>query len=277
MLRWQLVACRVGFPIAPKTFPEATRRCKGTPAWESTTQLLHSHGVDTKNFGKPFRRTLKYDASKTEAVVNILAHHRIEVGKVISRNPELLSLASEVLGARIEFMKALGIDAPKAVHCHPTVLNLLSQTIKTKMLFLASIGFDAKALIHRSSAVLTHSEPAILNCIAFLKDSGLDAMRIINADPNVFGYNIERKLRPTIAFILHDMGRPLDEISRCPRCFSASLVQRLKPRYRYTVLYGKRNDYSLNTFATKTDEYFVRMVGHKPLEHYIQWRASHSL
>jgi len=230
--------------------------------------------VDTTKILMRCGNILNSDAMRTAAVIQILAINNIDVGKAIRRNPKLLRLSPEVLAARLDSLRALGIDGPRAIKQQPTVLNLLSHTIEKKTLFLFSIGFNAKALIHRSSKVLTFSKDAIRSSIEFLKGNGLDAMRILGTQPTLMGSHTNRRLRPMIEFITKDMGRSHEEINRCPRCLTASLEQRLKPRYRYTVLYGKRKDYSLNTFTAATDKNFVWTVAHQPLDHYRQWCKS---
>jgi len=296
MLRFRrLVGSSADFPhmiglIAPKRPSDAFYRSGGTGVWENTTQLLQYHGVDTAKNHNTFRNILNYDVprallstSTIEGIPAISENRRncrcptrdnIDIGKAVGRNARLLSRPPEVVSARLASLKALGIDAKKTIDAYPTVLNLLSQTVQEKLCFLSSLGFDANVLVFRSPGILTKSKQAIRICIAFLEDSGLDAMRIVNAQPSVLGYNIDRKVRPTIEFITKDMGRSVEEINRCPRCLAASLEQRLKPRYRYMMLHGKRNDLSLRTLAASIDELFVLVVSDQPLEHYRQWRAT---
>jgi len=280
MLRFRrLVGSSADFPhmiglIAPKRLSDAFYQSGGTGVWENTTQLLQYHGVDTAKNHNTFRNILNYDVQKTAGIVDVLTRDNIDIGKAVGRNARLLNRPPEVVSARLASLKALGIDAKKTIDAYPTVLNLLSQTVQEKLCFLSSLGFDANVLVFRSPGILTISKQAIRICIAFLEDSGLDAMRIVNAQPSVLGYNIDRKVRPTIEFITKDMGRSVEEINRCPRCLAASLEQRLKPRYRYMMLHGKRNDLSLRTLAASIDELFVLVVSDQPLEHYRQWRAT---
>jgi len=174
-------------------------------------------------------------------------------------------MAPEVLDLRLASLKELLGEQrlPQAIANSPSLLCLLPNTPQNKMAMLTSFGLNAHTTVKRHPMILSRSEHAIRSRLTFFEESGLDAVRIINAKPHVLCYDIQRTLLPIIQFITKDMGRTLDDINKCPRCFSASLEQRLKPRHEYLKLYGKRQDYSLGVICGFTDERFASLTDPK--------------
>jgi len=229
----------------------------GKQLWDSNAQLLQHHGINTNKVTKRYRFALRYDPSKTEAVINVLMRHAIDIKKAVNGHPELLSIAPNVLDARLEAVKTSGIDVVEVAARRPRLLGLLSVTVESKMMLLSSLGYDAKKLVRRNPAVLSYSGEAILGCVKCLNSQGLDASRIIRGEPTVIGM---RSLLPTIEFITKDMGRSLEEINRCPRSLTTSLEKRLKPRHRDVMMFAKRKDYSLGTLCTSTEQRFKQIL-----------------
>lgn len=198
--------------------------------------------------------------------------HNIDIKKALNRHPKLLSMATITLDERVEYLKIL-MGERRLQHDIGSSLALLAYAptwLDRNLVMPTSLGLDAKMMVKRYPLTLTHSEEAIRTRITFFKESGLDPIRIINAVPHVTGYNVQRKLRPIVEFITEEMGRSLEEITHCPRCFSVSLTDRLSPRYKYLILHGRRNDYSLNSICSTTDDRFASLTGQTP-DHYRQW------
>jgi len=220
--------------------------------WNSNAQLLQCHGI---SINKVTKRALHH--SKTEEVINVLMKHAIDIKKAVHGHPELLSIAPNVLDARLEVLRNSGIDVVEVAARRPRLLSLLSMTVESKMILLSSFGHDAKKLVRRNPAVLTYSKAAILDCVKILNDNRLDAARIIRGEPTVIGM---RSLLPAIEFITKDMGRSLEEINRCPRSLTTSLEKRLKPRHRDMMMFAKRKDYSLSTLCASTEQRFEQIL-----------------
>eukprot|EP00669_Euglena_mutabilis_P011039 TRINITY_DN5718_c0_g1_i1.p1 TRINITY_DN5718_c0_g1~~TRINITY_DN5718_c0_g1_i1.p1 ORF type:complete len:191 (+),score=19.83 TRINITY_DN5718_c0_g1_i1:70-573(+) len=158
----------------------------------------------------------------------------------------------------------------RAISSAPSLLSFVPSKINKNMAMLTFLGLDARMTVKRFPLILTRNEQAIRDRITFFEERGLDAVRIINALPHVVSYDIHRKLRPLTEYITQEMGRSLEEINECPRCFSTSLEQRLKPRHEYLKLHGKRQDYSLSSLCATTDNRFVAFCD-RSVEHYHQW------
>jgi len=251
-----------------------TDRPKPCADHKGTAQVLQRHRVRLDKVAQKYPHALRYDVAKTEAMIQVLTMHDIEVGKAVTRNPAVLSMAPETLHMRLEALEGLvGERMPHVVASSPTLLGLLPYTLETKMNLLVSLGLNANLILRRSPRIFTHSEQSMRQHVLFFKDMGLDTVRIINAKPDALNLRIERTLRPLIDYITIEMGRSLDDINKCPRCFSTSLEQRLKPRHEYLKLHGKRQDYSLRVICGFTDERFVTLTDQTP-DRYCLWLAA---
>jgi len=238
--------------------------------YETTAQLLSSHGVDLKKVARRCNSALQCDVANAQAVITTLKKHDINAIKMIESNPRLLRIPVELFDARIVALKGFLGERPKAIANAPTLLGHLSHTLEYKIPLLTSLGLDAKKLIRRYPMVLGHKVQSASVRISFFEETGLDAIGIINGFPHVIGYDIGRKLRPIVEYITKDMGRLLEEINKCPRCFSTSLELRLKPRHEYLMLCGRRQDYSLGVICGSTDAKFVTLTN-QTFDHYRQW------
>jgi hypothetical protein len=216
---------------------------------------------------------LRCDVASIQAVIDTLSRHNINVTKAINQFPQLLRIPPEVLDARIQFLKGL-TGKPKLPNCIAvSLLTCLPLTLQNKISMFSSLGLDVKAMLRLHPSVFTQSEQAVHRRMSFFREIGMDPIPIINAKPQVVGYHVERKLRATVEYITNIMGRSLEAIAKCPRCFSASLESRLKPRHEYLKLHGKRHYYSLSTICATTDARFV-LLTNSSLEQYHQWLAS---
>jgi len=248
----------------------------GTHENEGTSRLLQCYGVDLEKVSRKYPYALRYNVAKTQAAVEVLTRHNIDVRKAFGRRPQLLSLAPQVLDTRLILLKKLLGDqrVPHAIANCPGVLGLLPSTVNTKSALLASLGLDAKVLSRRLPQILTCSEFAIRSRISFFDEVGLDALRIINGKPEVVLYDIQRTIRPTIEYITNEMGRSLEDINNCPRVFGTSLERRLKPRHEYLKQHGRRQDYSLSSLCASTDTRFVLLLSDRAQEDYRRWLAT---
>jgi len=242
---------------------------------EGTTHLLRHYRVDLDRVAHKLPCVLRYDVAKTQAAIEILERHNIDIGKAVNRNPRLLSMAPDVLDARLHLLTELLGErmVQRAISSSVSLLSSNPDTLHRNIAMLTSLGLDAKMMVKRYPLVVTRTETVIHSRMYFFEFMGLDAVRIINAKPEVVHLSIERTLRPIVEYITKDMGRSLEEINECPRCFSTSLMLRLKPRHEYLILYAKTHDYSLNSICARTDLRFASLTTRSP-GHYRQWFAS---
>jgi mTERF domain-containing protein len=273
-----------------------------------TIALLSSCDVEIERVRKGRPCVLRYDVSRVQAVLDFLNSNHISGHKVLNRNPRVLQSKPENMALNLEFLHSWSINVPKAVEACPQLLYTPIQTIQNKLdvlmgfgldpttvfkrfpqvmglaqpamcerfILLAELGLDAKRIVKRRPAVFGSCESTLRTCIHFFDGTGLDTKRILDSHPTVLGRNPHRSLRPIIDFITKDMGRTLEEINRNPACLTYSLEKRIKPRYRYMLEHGRRQDYKLSTLFSPTDERFAWLVARQPHPHYHEW-ASHQL
>jgi len=234
--------------------------------------MLERNGIDPEKMANKIRSARHCDVTNVQAVITTLNRHNIVAVNVITKYPQLLRIPPHVLDGRAEALKRLlgELQMPKAIGKYPTLLGLITHKLEIKMRMLTSLGLDPHLMVKRCPAVFGHSEHAIHSRLVFFEKMGLDAVRIINKAPEVVGVGIQCSLRPLIDYITKDMGRSLEEINKCPRCFSTSLEERLKPRHEYLKLYGRRQDYSLSTICCITDDRFAKITNQTP-DHYRRW------
>jgi len=237
----------------------------------STVDLLNALGIDIDKTHRRCPSVLRYDPTRITAIVSCLNIHGLDVLKVVNRQPIVLQVSPGKIASNMEFLRTLPIDAKKAVESSPGLLFCSIVTLRSKIDLLVSLGLKPHLVITRFPSISTHSKKSIHLCFEFLSHLGLDAVRILNSVPSVIGHDLERTLRPTIEFITTDMGRSLQEINACPRCLTCSLKQRLTPRYRYMMLYGKRKDYSLSTLCCYPNHRFAMAIGTHSLQQYEEW------
>jgi len=240
----------------------------------SSSHILAAYKVDVDKLAKQLPAYTDYDMSNVRAVMEFLDSHEIDCQKVIARRPRILRSTPVMLASNFEYLQTLPIDATKAIESCPALLTTPVPTLQSKVLTLVSLGLYPALILRRYPTIVHRSDETLRKYMHFLNDVGLDAVRLFNLQPGLISGDIERKLRLIVEFVTKDMGRPLEEINRCPRCLTCSLDKRLRPRYRYTMLYGRRTDYSLSALFVHTDERFARTIAGQTVEHYREWMAS---
>jgi hypothetical protein len=279
------------------------------PTPTASSDLLAAHGVDVERVQKRFSAALRYDVRRLQEVLRVLIASHLDPAKVINRRPQVLQVKPDVLASNLAFLQTLPMNVKKAVESCPQSLIFPSKTLQSKLEAFSRLGLSTEMAIKRSSAIFTRSDEAIPQKLSslqhmgldaksivarfppilgltdqyisakltYLRNLGLDAVRIINAYPQVISLDIDRKLQPTIEFLIKDTGRSLEEINRYPACLTYSLERRIKPRYRYMMAHSKRKDYSIGTLLSTNDERFAWIVAAQSVQHYHQLRKSSPL
>eukprot|EP00667_Euglena_gracilis_P032917 EG_transcript_52164 len=112
---------------------------------------------------------------------------------------------------------------------------------------------------------------ALQQRVQFLSEHGLDVVHSINSYPGILQTSVEGKLRPILTFALHEMGRPLSEVSNAGPLWGCSLEGRLRPRFLYLKWLGQPVG-SLSNFVVCSDRRFAKTIARTDLAHYYAWR-----
>ena len=112
----------------------------------------------------------------------------------------------------------------------PAVLGLPPATLQAKVELLKALGLDPAKVVKHCPTIFNYSEARIRGTLAFLNGVGLDGRRIANNRPTVLCYSVDTKLRPIVQFVTIDMGRDICELQWHYACVSLVHVAPLTHR-----------------------------------------------
>ncbi|KAF3435200.1 hypothetical protein FNV43_RR22287 [Rhamnella rubrinervis] len=139
----------------------------------------------------------------------------------------------------VEFLLHLGVPKsgiPSILNRRPQLCGIsLSENIIPTMAFLESLGVNKKQwakVIYCSPAFLTFSRQKVKSTVDFLGEMGLSAEsigKILTRFPQIVGYSVEDKLRPTAEYF-HSLGVDIAALlHRFPQNLSFSVEANVKP------------------------------------------------
>ncbi|KAF3435198.1 hypothetical protein FNV43_RR22285 [Rhamnella rubrinervis] len=139
----------------------------------------------------------------------------------------------------VEFLLHLGVPKsgiPSILNRRPQFCGIsLSENIIPTMAFLESLGVNKKQwakVIYCSPAFLTFSRQKVKSTVDFLGEMGLSAEsigKILTRFPQIVGYSVENKLRPTAEYF-HSLGVDIAVLlHRFPQNLSFSVEANMKP------------------------------------------------
>lgn len=206
-----------------------------------------------------------------------------EASLVISRSPSVLGFTADNLRQNLNYLSRWleTDDLRKVLVKHPSILCLSLSNLKSKVEYWNSIDEPGKAprdtlaarVLRRAPSTVSLSLSSIrakmdlLTCIwdAACVDSRSSFASLLAEDPSVLTLSLERNLRPTIQFYNRTGYIVLDDVWKLsqnapqsllrPRFLSASLFQRLLPRWHYSLRAGCFRA-PLHVLATSTDSEF---------------------
>jgi len=222
--------------------------------------------------GAPRRGTLKQSASLNSLSSGASA-------TALRSSTEGSSFDSEDCGDpdswqdRLSFLRDLDLDVVKIVSANPRILSISPETLRVRVETLSRSGLDVAKVVGSCPRVLDYGKERISGHIAFLKEVGLDSVRVINAFPSVLCFNVDTKLRPNFRFLTFEIDRDISELQRNPACLGMSLDGRLRPRHAFATLHSKQHA-SFRTLFAYTDRKFARLVG-VTYDDYQTWLRHH--
>eukprot|EP00667_Euglena_gracilis_P030866 EG_transcript_43502 len=142
--------------------------------------------------------------------------------------------------------------------------------------YLESRGVNMRRFLKSTPSTLQYSLDKLQEKIAFLEENGLDVAKHLHIAPCILSCSLDQKLRPTLHFVLEDMGRSRAEVDGFPLLWYCSLEKRLQPRFRYLQSLG-REDCNLRKMLFSRDEVFCRTVAGHDLAHFLAWQNGHNV
>eukprot|EP00667_Euglena_gracilis_P009659 EG_transcript_9818 len=122
----------------------------------------------------------EWPSGETGRKLALLSSLGLDVDRLLSRAPQILSYRYSKLFAVAQFLNEQGLDSRKIAQSVPQVLGLRPEALQTRLRFFA--------------------------------ENGLDVLKHVNGAPEVLTYSVERKPRPTLKFVLEDMGQTPAEL-----------------------------------------------------------------
>eukprot|EP00667_Euglena_gracilis_P009891 EG_transcript_10058 len=273
--------------------------------YEAVVELLRANGVDVvkavncnpgvlKNRPDTLRHTMAAIAacghsvadvvdrqprilrSSTSDVAAMLQLHRRSVAATQQRPasgqpPPSPTGAPEAADPRVALLASLGLDADRLLRKAPHVLVYSLDKLQVSVAYLKGLGVDTARVVWKAPNVLSLVPETLQRRVRFLAENGLDVVRHINGCPNVLRYSAERKLRPTLTFVVEEMKRTTVELDAAYHLWSYSLEDRLRPRFQYLQSLGLLRP-TLSSFGTYPDAQFASRLAGTDLQHYYTWR-----
>eukprot|EP00667_Euglena_gracilis_P022002 EG_transcript_24306 len=179
--------------------------------------LLESFGHSAPKQIRRFPATLGVNFGTLQASMAYLARLG---GKT---RHHFIPLSVPKLKAKAVFLRRNGIDPGKAFQRAPDLTGISIEKMESVLICLHRSHLDVLKVVGDIPMILTLRLETIYSKLKFFHDNNLDFVAIVNKNPVVLLYNIERKLKPTLDFVLKEMQREPEEIVLYPRLWGVSL------------------------------------------------------
>eukprot|EP00667_Euglena_gracilis_P011392 EG_transcript_11639 len=266
--------------------------------YEAVVQLLRDEGIDVVRVVNRIPSILTRRVVTLQRTMDAISGSGCSVADVSYRHPPIfrcsatnLSSTLEILSTRLDqtcqqrtaailpdhkdsrgmLLSSLGLNAEWLLRKAPRVAAVGFDKIREVVDLLERLGVDAPKVVRSAPAVLTLHLQSLQQRLLFLSDNGLDVVRQVNGCPTILCFSIERKLQPTLAFVVHDMGRSASDLNGAYNIWTCSLKGRLQPRFLYLKSLG-RSPASLSQFGSLSDERFAASIAGTDRQHYYAWR-----
>jgi len=230
------------------------------PKQSGVIDIIVAHGVDIEKLRRRNSSALQYPPARIMKTIAALKVIGVHPAKALDRWPILWSVDPSCWGERLDVLRDLDLDVAKIVTASPSVLSHPSETLRLKMAALSQMGLHAAKVVKNCPSVFSLHDERIRRTIVFLDGVGLDGLFIINRVPAVLHFNVDTKLRPVVHFVTITMGRRVTALNTAPASFCYSLNGRMMPRYEFAVLHQKQH-LSLSTLFGTTDTCFAKCIG----------------
>eukprot|EP00667_Euglena_gracilis_P027126 EG_transcript_33292 len=169
---------------------------------------------------------------------------------------------------KLALLSSLGLDISYLMRKAPHILSCTFSKLFAVAEYLKEQGLDSRKIAQSAPEVLGQRPEALQTRLQFFAENGLDALKHVNGMPTVLKFSVERKLRPTLKFVLEEMGRTRAELDNAISFWCYVLNGRLRPRLLYLRSLNKEPFKSLSQFGSLTDHRFATVFADTDLEPY---------
>lgn len=132
----------------------------------------------------------------------------------------------------------------KTINRCPRILtSSVKDRLRPALYYLLRLGFPNIRLVDCSNTILLVSsvENTLIPKLEYLKSLGFshrDAVKIFKRCPRLFTYSIDNSLRPKYYYLINNIGGSHRDLKKFPQYFSFDLEKRIKPRHRLLLEYN---------------------------------------
>eukprot|EP00667_Euglena_gracilis_P014095 EG_transcript_14580 len=266
--------------------------------YEQKVQMLRDSRINVVRVINTNPAVLKKRIDTLQNTMDAISSSGHSVAAVVDRNPGILRCAVSSISSilqprrdpslaqppaspldndpRVALLSSMGLDTNKLLRRDPRALFLSFDKMRSVVDYLTGLHVDVQKVVRRAPNVLGLRPDALQQRVQFLSEHGLDVVHSINSFPSILRTSVEGKLRPILTFALHEMGRPLSEVSNAGPLWGYSLEGRLRPRFLYLKSLGRPVG-CLSSFVTRSDRRFAVTIAKTDLAHYYAWRLQNGL
>lgn len=191
-----------------------------------------------------FNRLLEYHPRRTEKNIRLFENLGMELDKirqVACRTPSLLYYSESSIRSKIQLMQnLLGMEPDEVLGVlskNAKLLTLSNCHLKEQIVWLnQGLGMtqqEARSVVSRHPPLLSYRIDSMMNHVEVLNEvfSLAGTIDIIRRLPQIMSFNINRNLRPTLRYLLTEVGISRESIVSTPAILSLSLDGRITPRH----------------------------------------------
>jgi len=191
-----------------------------------------------------FERLFEYRPRKVDRGLRFfedLDVNEIKIRQTFLRTPSLLHFPTSNLLAKIHLVRKLLAlekeDASYLLSRHSGWLTSSLRACEMRIQFLRGMGMtrgEARFCVCRHPQLLSYSIDSMSRHVEFFHASGFtraETINIIRRRVQIISIDIHRNLRPTLLYLLNNIGISHESIASTPAILSLSLSKRIIPRH----------------------------------------------
>eukprot|EP00667_Euglena_gracilis_P010583 EG_transcript_10781 len=272
-------------------------------AYAAVVQLLSDRGVDAARVINPYPGVLHRRVATLQRALDAIESCGVCVADVVNRDPKILRLSASDLSSlqndaaadplqpqsidtnentpptkfstqmhsKATLLSSVGLEFEWFLKRMPRVLFLSMDKLKVRLDYLKSLGVDVPKVLRLAPGLLETSPASLQQRVQFLLENGMDVVCQVNTTPRVLFLSVERKLRPTVTFVVEEMGLSPFHMNGASNIWNYDLKLRLRPRFLYLKSLGRALPH-LSHLGSLSDQRFVNSVAKTSLQHYYDWR-----
>eukprot|EP00667_Euglena_gracilis_P014352 EG_transcript_14864 len=245
--------------------------------YEKVVQLLRDNGVDVVRVVDLNPNVLQRRIATLQCTMDAVVSCGHSIANVFNRHPGFMRMSVSDISIMLELqgqtnaagtrhhrplhpkallLYSLGLNSELLLKKMPRVLALSMDKLQSVLQYLNSLGVDVSRVVRSSPSLLGLRKEALQQRVQFLEENGLNVVQSVNGCPSVLYFNVERKLRPILDFVVQDMELAPSELNKACRTWALDLEGRLRPRFCYLKSLG-RSAGSLSSFGSYSDVRFA--------------------